>query len=342
MATVDMTVIRELFLTFLSLHNSLPPLPPLSFTHSLSSSYNYTDEPVLDTIFPAPGVTTGNTAIDFLIPIGVTGTVLTCIAFAWPPPIVEWSKNSGALPQGMTTRTRMEGGGVISELIFLTQFTATSVGTYKCEVHSSVGDEEEVVVSQLVELHQGTTETTEHKCPEVSDNSVLFQLRVSTTNCDSWSSTMRSEIAEDFQNLLTRVISTQCSTECDVSKTTLTIGTLKCSELIDGGVVFRGPVNTTSSSQTEKIFCAFSRWQSAGSLVTIDGNRFAVDSQCSLRIDSYEAAECAEEQTGTSVDTKMVLIITIPVGGVGFLSLVVIVIVCSLCYCQCCKKEKVS
>ena len=313
-------------------------LSTISFLTYLSPSLPLTDDPVIDTIFPSHGITKGNTAIDFNIPLQLTGTALTCSAFAWPPPSIQWTRNSGALSEGMEMHTRTEGGIVTSDLVFETQFSAKNVGMYKCEVQTEEGE----VVSQLVELHEGpATRPSAPDCPSISTDTLWFQLRVATSNCPLWTSALKSEIATNFQHLLYRVISTQCDQDCSVSRATLSVVSQSCSELIDGGVVFRGALETDSAAETEKIFCILFQWQSSGALVSIDGNQFAVDSQCSPRIDSYEMEECAEDPTESSVDMRMVLVIALPLGGVCFVTLVIIVILCcSLGFCRCCKREK--
>ena len=219
-----------------------------------------------------------------------------------------------------------------ADLVFMTPFSASSVGMYKCEVRSAEGVEENVV-SQLVELFQGSSSggTEDPECGKVASESLLFQLRVSSRSCQSWTSTEQAEIAKEFQSFLYRMILTEC--DCDVSRGHLTVVSLQCSNSIDGGVVFRGSLQTNSSSLTEKIFCTLSRWQKSGALVSVDGSRYAVDSQCSLEIDSYDTEECAVEESD-SFDLNMILVIAIPSSGVLLICVVVVLVsVCSLCRC---------
>ena len=270
------------------------------------------------------------------------GTAITCSAFAWPPPTVEWSKSSGVLPSGVESSTTTNGGIVVSELVFSERFSASNIGVYRCEVRSSE-DVEEKTVSQLVELYQGSSSasTQQKGCQKVSSDSIIFQLRVSTSQCNSWTLTQQSEIAREFESLLFRVVSTQCE-ECGVTQDHVTVVTLRCSDYIDGGVVFRGMLQTDLAARTEQIFCVLSRWQESGSLVSIDDDRYAVDSQCSLQLDSYDTPECTEDEA-TSLDMNMIILIAVPSGGVFLICVIVVLVsMCSLCWCRCCRKQKVS
>ena len=216
---------------------------------------------------------------------------------------------------------RTNGGIIAADLVFMTPFRASSVGMYKCEVRSAEGVEENVV-SQLVELFQGSSSdgTEDPECDRVASESLLFQLRVSSRSCQSWTSTEQAEIAKEFQSFLYRVILTEC--DCGVSRDHLTVVSLQCSNYIDGGVVFRGFLQTNSSSLTEKIFCTLSRWQKSGALVSVDGSHYAVDSQFSLEIDTEE---CAVEESD-SFDPTMILVIAIPFSVVLLICVVAVLV----------------
>ena len=303
--------------------------PPFA---SLSS-----DDPVLDTIFPAPSITTGSSSITYDVPLGFTGPALTCTAFASPsPPDVKWSKNSGSLPRGIDTNTTVVGGIAISQLVFSSQFSVANVGTYKCEVRST--GEEGLVDSQLVELSQGdpVTTTTVGDCESVSEGKVLFQLRVAMSGCMTWDQDRKSAITEEFQNFLFRLVSTQCHQEDCVTKETLTVVSLECSDVKEGGAVFRGTIETGSASKTEMVTCALSRWQRSRPLVTVEDNRFYVDSQCGLQIESYAEEECLKPKSGGQKD---ILIIALSVGGGVVLLVLAVVGFILVCYC-CCRRCK--
>ena len=313
------------FILFLSHFVPPPPRPP----PPLSAA----DEPVIDTIFPAPGVSSADgSAVHFSVPLEFTGTALTCSGFAWPPPTIQWLKSLGALPSGVSSVVRTNRGIMTADLVITTPFRASSVGIYKCEVRSAEGVEENVV-SQLVELFQGSSSggTEDPECDKVASESLLFQLWVSSRSCQSWTSTQKGEIAKEFQSFLYRMILTEC--DCSVSRDHLTVVSLQCSDYIDGGVVFRGSLQTNSSSLTEKIFCTLSRWQKSGALVSVDGSHYAVDSQCSLEIDSYDTEECAVKESD-SFDLSRILLIALPSGVILLICVVaVMVAVCYLCRC---------
>ena len=302
--------------------------PPFA---SLSS-----DDPVLDTIFPAPSITTGSSSITYDVPLGFTGPALTCTAFASPsPPDVKWSKNSGSLPRGIDTSTTVVGGIAISQLVFSSQFSVANVGTYKCEVRRT--GEEGLVDSQLVELSQGDPATTTPvgDCESVSEDMVLFQLRVATSGCMTWNQDRKSAITEEFQNFLFRLMSTQCHQEDCVTKETLTVVSLECSDVIEGGAVFRGTIETGSASKTEMVTCALSRWQRSRPLVTVEDNRFYVDSQCGLQIESYAEEECLEPESEGQKDMRMILMIAVSVGVV--LLVIAVIVFILICIFRCCK-----
>ena len=192
---------------------------------------------------------------------------------------------------------------------------------------------EENVVSQLVELFQGSSSdgTEDPECDKVASESLLFQLRVSSRSCQSWTSTEQAEIAKEFQSFLYRVILTEC--DCGVSRDHLTVVSLQCSNYIDGGVVFRGFLQTNSSSLTEKIFCTLSRWQKSGALVSVDGSHYAVDSQCSLEIDSYDTEECAVKESD-SFDRNILILIALPSisGLIPLICVLVVLVTAVACY----------
>ena len=310
-------------------------------------SFCSTDDPVLDTIFPAPGITNTNlpSSITYAVPLGYTGPALTCATFASPtPPDVRWTKNSGSLPRGIETQlTKFSGGIAISELVFSSQFSVADVGTYKCEVRRA--GEEEIVDSQLVELSQGdpTSSTpVDGDCESVSQESVLFQLRVATSNCLAWTQDRKSAITEEFQNFLFRLLSsTQCGDSC-VTREMLTVVSLECSDVIEGGAVFRGTIETGSASNTAAVTCALSRWQRSRPLVTVEDNRFYVDSQCGLQIESYAEGECLVVESEEGMDLNIILMVVVPVGcvvvlfaGVSFL------LICAFS-CRRCKGESLK
>ena len=193
------------------------------------------------------------------------------------------------------------------------QFGVAHVGVYVCEVWES--GEEEIVDSQLLELSLAdpTSPPAEEECERLSEKSVLFQLRVATSDCSSWNQDRKSAIAEEFQSLLLRLLSTQCVQDCGVTVETLTIVSLECSDVIEGEAVFRGSIETDSASQTEMVICALSRWQRSRPLVSVEGSRSLVDSECQLQIASYAEEECVEAGTVGGAGLEVILVVVLPV-----------------------------
>ena len=89
----------------------------------------------------------------------------------------------------------------------------------------------------------------------------------------------------------------------------------------------------SAEALTEKIFCTLSRWQKSGALVSVDGSHYAVDSQCSLEIDSYDTEECAVKESD-SFDRNILILIALPsISGLLLLICVLVVLVTAVaCY----------
>lgn len=290
-----------------------------------------TDKPTIDTIFSAPGVSGGSSDVDYVIPVHFSGTALRCIGFASPSPTVKWTKDSGALPSDVESVTKVVGGVVTAELVFLKQFGTANIGEYHCEVHSSDGGRE--IVKKAVHLSQGSPSSNidNSDCRNIDSNSILFQLRILTSSCGLWNTTKISQIAGDFEDVLYRIAKAECE-GCNISTVAFTVN-LDCSSVIDGGTRIRGTIKSTSPATTGDAFCALSKWQSSRALVTIDENLFVVDSECSLFLDQYESAECVEPTSdGTSDENSILLAIISAVGGAIILFLIVLICF-SLCFC---------
>ena len=284
-----------------SLTHSLPPsLPPSltpsllhSLTHSLTHSLPPTAvDPVIDTIFPAPGVSsTAHSTIHYSVPLEFTGTALTCSGFGWPPLSIQWTKDSGPLPSGVSSAVTKDGGRVGAKLVFETPFSSSFVGVYKCEIklekeadEKDEKDENDAdAVSQLIELSLNSSANAQ-------THPLFFQLHVFSRGCGSWTLAQQAQILREFHDLLVRVVLPECN--CKVSRHNLFINSLQCSYFINGGSVFRGYVDTSSSSLSRTIFCTLLQWQKSGSFVSLNASLFAVDSQYSLQPSSYARVEC--------------------------------------------------
>ena len=96
-----------------------------------------TDHPEINTITPKNPVQSDPSASTptFAIPASYIGEALTCSAFAWPAPSVQWLKNDHPLPSGISSEQTSPGLGIVSAMLTWTgPFIASDVGTYKCLV----------------------------------------------------------------------------------------------------------------------------------------------------------------------------------------------------------------
>ena len=296
-------------LLLFTFHSSLSFVSYLHFFHPF-----ITVDHIIDTIFPAPivrdaSLASASAANLYYIPLEFTGVALTCMGFGWPTPLIRWTKDSGALPSGVTSVVTTKQGRVKANLYFTTPFSASFIGAYKCEL-AKAGSQEGREVSQQVQLFQGMSQSggMAKECQEITSNSILFQLRVLNTGCISQLSKGQAQIVEEFQNLLYRTFLSICN--CDLGPDHISIIFMWCSKYKEESVVFRGSIQTNSSSLTGNIFCILYRWQMSGALVSVNDLLFVLDSRCSLKIDSNEAEECIESGP-FSVDLNYIILVLI-------------------------------
>ena len=233
------------------------------------------------------------------------------MGFGWPTPLIRWTKDFGALPTGVTSVVTTKQGRVKANLNFTTPFSASFIGAYKCEL-AKAGSQEGRKVSQQVQLLQGGNSQSGGKakeCQEITSNSILFQLRVLNTGCISQLSNGQAQIVEEFHNLLYRTFLSICN--CDLGPDHISIIFMWCSKYKEGAVVFRGSIQTNSSSQTGNIFCILYRWQMSGALVSVNDLLFVLDSRCSLKLDSNEAEECIESGPFSADQNYIILVLII-------------------------------
>ena len=239
--------------------------------------------------------TIASTANIYSIPLEFTGVALTCTGFGWPPPSIRWTKDTGALPTGVTSVVTTKQGRVKADLKFDTAFNASHIGTYKCEIVKP-GSQNVREASLQVQLFQGKPQAggKANECQEITSNSFLFQLRVLNAGCTSRLSKGQARIVEEFQNLLYRTILSTCN--CDLGPDHISVIFMRCSKYKEGAVMFRGSVHVNSSSLTGTIFCTLYRWQMSGALVSVNDSLFALDNRCSIKLDSYKTEECVESR----------------------------------------------
>ena len=254
------------------------------------------------------------------------------MGFGWPPPSIRWTKDSDALPTGVTSVVATEQGRIKANLNFATPFSTSLIGTYKCEI-AEPGGQNVSEVSLQVQLFQGKSQAggRANECQETTNNSFLFQLRVLNAGCTSRLSKGQARIIEEFQNLLYRTVLSLCN--CDLERNHISVIFMWCSKYKEGAVLFRGSVRTNSSSLTETIFCILYGWQMSGALVSVNDLLFALDNGCSIGLDLYEADECIESKPFSlelNINIWGILILT--------LSICIFVMLMSMCfflYCYC-------
>ena len=283
----------------------------------LSFSAIHTEEPTIDAVLPSPGVvlllTKEPSGVSVSVPPEYTGTVLTCSGFAWPPPHIEWTQASGDLPNGVSSVVRTSNGIVTSELVLAAPFDASHEGTYACAVSSpEIEYFAAKTVSHSIQLSLGAAETQEP---------VLIQLRISTSNCALWVPQTQTQIREDVQSILHRVVSADCE-DIAVSSEQIVLNSSQC---LDGGqLVFSGSLSSTlSASLTDKITHVLTRWKNSGPLVSIDDSLHAVDAQFPLQSDNVHES-C--KLTNCSTTDIVIIIVSPVVGGVVLLAVVLIAV----------------
>ena len=283
----------------------------------LSFSAIHTEEPTIDAVLPSPGVilqlTKEPSGVSVSVPPEYTGTVLTCSGFAWPPPHIEWTQASGDLPNGVSSVVRTSNGIVMSELVLAAPFDASHDGTYACAVSSPETEYFAAkTVSYSIQLSLGAAETQEP---------VLIQLRISTSNCALWMPQTQTQIREDVQSILHRVVSADCE-DIAVSSEQIVLNSSQC---LDGGqLVFSGSLSSTlSTSLTDKIMHVLTRWKNSGPLVSINDSLHAVDAQFPLQSDNVHES-C--KLTNCSTTDIFIIIVSPVAGGVVLLAVVLIAV----------------
>ena len=266
----------------------------------------------------------------YSIPLELTGVALTCMGFGWPPPSIRWTNDSGALPTGVTSVVTTKQGRVKANLKFNTPFSASQIGIYKCEIVKP-GGQNVIEVSFQVLLYHGKSQAggKANECQETISNSFLFQLRVLNAGCTARLSKEQERIIEEFQNLLYRTVLSLCN--CDLERNHISVILMQCSKYKEGAVLFRGSVQTNSSSMTGTIFCILYRWKMSGALVSVNGLPFALDNRCSEKLDSYETEECVESRP-SFLDLNITSFIKIIS---AIIICIFVMLMCLFLYCYC-------
>ncbi len=229
-------------------------------------------------------------------------------------------------------------GQVSAKLRFRTGFNSNLSGAYQCVVKDS--EVSSVAVNESRELIEtgDVTSTTPPRSCSVSNSLVNFQIRILETDCTSWGDPLRQSIANAFEDEIMSIIQLECN--CTVSSDFVqTLELPTCSTMINNGVVFRGKIETNSVDQTENVFCALSTWQQSSPSVNINGQLFVVDSDCSIRLDSFSNPECVASEPVIGIDNDtLIIVIAAPIGAVVVVVTVILIACCVSCYCRRLKK----
>ena len=250
--------------------------------------------------------------------------------------MVEWHKNNVPVPSnnGIVSESIITSATVSARLTWMREFAETDADSYQCVVYKQ--NTEIPVVSQTVQLNARlpiTISPTSQSC-SVQQTSIHFQIRAFATNCESWGEAERAEIASEFRNELLSVIRAECS--CTFEESSLQeLESAQCSSKVNRAVVFRGQIETLSQRETELIFCSLHSWQQKSSLIRIDGQLRAIDTNCSLEASgSLNSEECAPPTDSTPI-LGLIEIVAIAGGAAVFiLLLVIILLICCLAYCR--------
>ena len=309
--------------------------------HTLVCTYlhvhtrTHTVLPIINSISPSASIEV-STSTGYLVPTGFTGVAITCGAFAWPPPFVEWLYEGDSLPEGVQSFTAgIDGTGSRSaRLVFTTGFSSSLNGQYQCVVKESETSSSASVVRNFELTETETITPTAPPSCSASSSQVNFQLRVLDTDCSSWSNSLKDTIRSAFRDEIMLIAQMECN--CTVSQSTIQITDLPtCSTKVENGVVFRGTIETSSVTETETVFCALAEWQQANPSININGQLFQVDPGCSLRLDSFSDQECVAVTTPSPIDQiTLILVIAVPVGGILLIILVLLLLIglCVKCY----------
>ncbi len=294
-----------------------------------------TAPPRIDSIYSTQlsSVTPNN----YQVPTGFTGLALTCLAFGWPTPHVEWLYMDNTLPDGVvSSRSILPSMGQISaNLRFRVGFNSSFTGAYQCVVRDNEQSDE--AMRQERHLFEDSIVSTSSPPPTctVSSTQIHFQIRILETDCTSWGDSLRESFSNAFEDDIARIIQMECN--CTLMPDFVqTLELPMCSPIVANSVVFRGTIETDTAAQTEKAYCALSNWQQSSPSININSKFFNVDSDCFLRVDSFSSPECSSGEPGLDTDT-LIIIIAASVGAVVLIIFVVLIICCVSC---CLRKNK--
>ena len=133
------------------------------------------------------------------------------------------------------------------------------------------------------------------------------------------------------------------STETCLSISSISIAIINsfCSREVDGAAVFFGTVTTNSAAMTQDVVTALTRWYQSGPALILNGIPFEVDLDCGLVLQADPQVECSNITSttpGILIHPTTIIIITFStVGGLGLLTVVVLL---SIMWIRTCHKKK--
>ena len=303
-------------------------LPPPPQTHAVP--------PTITSIFPRSPVNTSTASSStYIVPLGYSGTVITCAAYGWPTPSIEWQRNGASLPGLSDSDTESNSAFVSARLRWTNEFQEADAGTYTCVARANDTNSVQTKVVTL-KAGVGVSPTIVPEVCSTESRDVFFELRVLDSDCHTWGDGLSQHIAGNFLNDVMNAVTAECR-DCVVSaENVVLLSSPTCSEEVMRAAVFRGMITTESRGQTEDIFCALKSWQESSPLVLINGDLLLVDQGCSVELESLESRECSN----TPIISMQLLPIVIGAAAGGMtLLLVVVMVTCVCCCCVWCSNK---
>ena len=295
--------------------------------------------PTITSIFPrSPVNTSTTTSSTYIVPLGYSGTVITCAAYGWPTPSIEWQRNGASLPGLSDSDSESNSAFVSARLRWTNEFQEADAGTYTCVVHAN---DTNLVQTKVITLEAGVgvPPTIVPEVCSIGSRDVLFEIRVLDSDCRTWGDGLRQHIAGNFLNDIMNAVTAECR-DCIVSaENVVLLSGPVCSDQVMRAAVFRGMITTESRGQTEDIFCALKSWQENSPLVLVNGDLLLVDQGCSVELESLDNRECSGTTPPLISMELLPIVIGAAAGGVALL-LVVVLVICACCCCFCCSSKK--
>lgn len=278
----------------------------------------HAEPPMITSIFPMFPVTY-HSSNGFTVPYGVSGTVLTCTAFGWPPPSIEWIRDgvsvAGRISSSSTTRT--DSAFVSTSLIWQDGFLQSDAGEYTCLVQAKFNDtiHHQLLTATLQNSFLHPPNFTEPSC-SIKSSEISFQLHVRPVHgnitCSTWTKKLKQQdVSKMFSSVLIGVINA-AGHNCTFEDITI-FNKLTCGGQQSEAVLFTGRITTLDKDRTKMIFCALKKWQHSEPILQIYDQLFSVDNTCDIDADSPAGLECSVTVLGLSSAPTMPVLYTTPI-----------------------------